>query len=168
MPSNRKSAPTPTKQGLNTSRSPLRPLALRRPTVSCPNVSTQPPASTTLRGQSSHPAIEIPANLMKTLTKTFLNRHTFGVFAFSTHCPLAADLHRFPFWPGSPKPKGNGGPAVPKPTGDGGYSTHPGGRHSRDTLKTLAENFSTRHTPAIFSSRHSPLVTCQSPLLSRR
>lgn len=140
MPSNRNSAPTPPGRRLNTS-------------LSSPH-SPLPP-------QSSHSAIEIPANLMKTLTKTFLNRHTFGVFAFSSHCPLTTDRRLFPFWPGSPKPKGKAGPAAPKPTGEGGYSTHPGGRHSRNSLKTLAASFPTRHTHSIFvSSSHPSLATC--------
>jgi hypothetical protein len=96
--------------------------------------------------QSSHPAIEIPPISLKTIIEKFPNRHTFALFFASdrsAHCeaqllaslPLCLFASEFPFWPGSPKPQG-----------EGGYSTHPGGSIPPNFMKTLIEKFSARHT----------------------
>jgi hypothetical protein len=104
------------------------------------------PARHILPFQSSHPAIEIPPNSLKTIIERLLNRHTFALFISSMHmafrsAPLTASLppclpaSTFPFWPGSPKPKG-----------EGGCSTHPGRGIPSNVMKTLVEKFPTRHT----------------------
>jgi NAD+ synthase (glutamine-hydrolysing) len=100
---------------------------------------------------------------MKTLTENIFNRNTFGVFSLTSHSPLAcAEVSDsvgpecftrhclFPFWPGAPKLKS-----------DGGNPSHAGGSAPPSHMEKKTLIFSTLHTHACFRilrfrSRFSP------------
>lgn len=87
--------------------------------------------------QSSHPAIEIHANSLKTNTEKSSNRHTFSDFVFTRHASLFTNFSR-PLSPfGSTFPFRN--------------SSHSGGSISSNSMKILGLKFSTRHTLPYFA-----------------
>jgi hypothetical protein len=89
----------------------------------------QLPAS---RIQSSHPDIESHANPMKTIAKTFFNRHTFAILVSTRHTPLISNFSQ----PLSPMDSEF---PIRKPS-------HARGRRPRKPLKTDTDKISTRQT----------------------